>query len=685
MKGRYTSTAMVAAAGVILAGPAWAQWDFQIGDSGAASAAVASDDGNTVFSLGCAPGEPNQMDFVISMTPSAPEGPTELTLTIAIGGDEFTLTANPLLWDEGFVPMLSVVPWEGELQDEIRARLRSGSRVRLSGDGLRTETFTLRGSSAALRELESTCLEFWETQSPSDGGATGDDAPVADGGAIQWAVEETDEGGAIAYARQPNGRVFAVECGGSVLPDHMQLAILTDGSAEETTPVELDFDIDGEAFTANANVLPQDGDVVVLGTQYEYLPLVREELFGRLRDAATVTVEGGAQFEGGAFAVAGADAAMDDLEQMCVSLGHITLDAEGDDDPAPSDGGPVSAGRTDSDWEFSADRESALAVTRSGDGRAFGLECVEGLAENHLQLAVVVYGSEDGTGADTFTFAIDGEEYTANADFFPQDDGETVLMSTQYNYNPAFRDLILDGIRNGSTFELLPGERYEGYSFGLSDARSAVNDVESACIRLGFLTAAEESGDAPTAPDEPSRDAPPPATREGTGEWVLEADAEIALALVETDDERAFGFNCADNDPGVMRIFAYLRAGRLVPSETDLTLSFRGGDGDSYTGSAETVRDETDIVGFVARYTYDDGCRNNILGEVRESTEVTASSPVAREDYTFDITGAEQILVELDQACAEVWGTEPLVERTPTAPDQGPSGGTKASEGAEEP
>ena len=677
MRGHYTSTAIAAVAGIMLASPASAEWTFQYSDDeDGASATVGGATGGTVFSLGCSAEDPGVMDFVIGLVPSARTGPEEVTLTIAVGRDEFTLTSAPIVWDESFVPMVSNVPWEGELQDEIRASLRSGSSVTLSGEGLRTTIFDLRGSSAALRELESACAALWSTQAPAERDEPDREPPVAAGRGGNWETMETDQGGAITLTRQEDGTIFAVECGGSVLPDNMQIAMLVDGTETETTPVTLEYSIDDEPFTANANILPQGGGIVVVGTQYPYDDLVRRELFDLLRGASTVTMEGGPGYDGASFSVVGADAAMDELEAMCVSLGHIADPADDrSPDRAPE---PVVAGRSGADWEFMADNESALAVTYADGGRALGLECVDGLVENHMQIAVIVQGTEDGSGgADTFTFSIDGEEYTANADFFPQEDGETVLMSTQYNYNGAFRDLILDGFREGSTFTLSPGDRYEGFSFDLSESRAAVNDVESACIRLGFLEAADDSGDADAPPPpERERDAPP-TTRDDTGDWVLDVVEDSAIIMVEGDDRRAFGLNCVQNDPGIMRIFTYIRGGLLVPNSTELSFEF---DGNGYTANADTVRDEGGIVGFIARYDYDDTFRENIFGDLTSAQEASVASPVAREDYTFEVAGAEGMLPQLDAACADLWGTEPTLAGAVAAPAPSTGDGTKQSE-----
>ena len=680
MKGRYTSTAMIAAAGVLMATPALAQWTFQIGDSGGASATIGGDDDISVFSLGCSPDEPDIMDFVVALPPSVSEGPDDLTLTITIGGDDFTLTTSPIIWDEGFVPMISTVPWEGDLQDQIRARLRSGSRVTIAGEGLETTTFSLRGSSAALRELESTCLEFFAnpTTAPTDDDGDDDGGGLVAGRAEgDWEILETDEGGGLTFLSQANGTIFALECGGPVMADHIQLAMLVPGTETETTPVQIEYLIDDEPFTANASILPQGEGDVIIGTQYPYNELIRDEVLGPMRQASTVTLEGGEGFEGATFELPGIAGAVDEVVALCLELGHISAAGENEDD-AP-DRPPVVAGREDEgDWEFSANSEDAFILTRAGGNRVLGLECIPELVENHLQIAVIVRGSETGETVDTFTFEIDGERYTANAEFFPQDDGETILMSTQYAYNDAFRDLILDGFRNGSTFELIGGARYEGFEFDISRSGSAVDDVEAACIRLGYLTPAADDGGDTAPPRDTDRDDTPVAREEGN--WVLDVEDDSALVLVEAEDGRAFGLNCVDNDPGVMRIFAYIRGGLLVPNDAELNFSF---DGSSYTGTAETVRDEGDIVGFIARYEYDDPFRENILGDLSSAREAAVGSPVAREDYTFDVAGVEPFLPRLDAACADLWGTEPILGgAADTPPARSPDGGrTKGSNG----
>ena len=145
----------------LLAGPAWAQWTFDQVPGGAV-ASVAESDGRE-FGIECLASDREAMRVFMTLRPRGSIRPGTVPMKFTVGRNEYTTDAELEEGAAGLVNVSARLAWDGKVQQEALGRLRAGSRVQVERQAAyQGHTFTLRGSSKALKSLEPACRELWE-------------------------------------------------------------------------------------------------------------------------------------------------------------------------------------------------------------------------------------------------------------------------------------------------------------------------------------------------------------------------------------------------------------------------------------------------------------------------------------------------------------------------------------------
>ena len=147
---------------VMAAGPVLAEWRFR--SSGTTAGVWVRNDDGTSLALNCeGNGEGRlRMDLTVTPTPDAPGGPGVATLSV--GGFSTQVPTEPYGPEGQRLQILRIdVDYAAEEIAELRGAMRRGNVLRLPAQpGFQAVDFSLRGSGAAIGQLEEACPNVWE-------------------------------------------------------------------------------------------------------------------------------------------------------------------------------------------------------------------------------------------------------------------------------------------------------------------------------------------------------------------------------------------------------------------------------------------------------------------------------------------------------------------------------------------
>lgn len=146
----------------LAAGPAAAEWQFRW--AGTSAGVWTTNDDGTSLALSCDRRHEARMRVEYTVAPTEAATGEALTAVFEVDGETTDVPVEAYVPSGGRLQIMrSDVGFEVPEILALRAQLSGGNRVSLPAqEAYEAVSFNLRGSSAALRQLEEACAQIWE-------------------------------------------------------------------------------------------------------------------------------------------------------------------------------------------------------------------------------------------------------------------------------------------------------------------------------------------------------------------------------------------------------------------------------------------------------------------------------------------------------------------------------------------